>query len=51
MQFSAGIREVRFEYCAKIGSETIVKLAQSCPELRKLAVIRNFNEKSARIDD
>ena len=51
MHFSAAIREMKFEYCAKIGTETIIKIAENCPELRKLAVIRNFNEKSARIDD
>jgi len=45
------LRKIRFEYCAKIGSETIIKLAESCPELRELAIIRNYNEKSARIDD
>ena len=26
-------------------------MAENCPNLTKLAVIRNFNEKSARIDD
>ena len=51
MESSEAIKEIKFEFCAKIGSETIVKLAESCPYLRKLSVIRNFNEKAARIDD
>ena len=51
MEFSQAIKEIKFEYCSKIGSETIVKIAENCPDLRKLSVIRNFNEKSARIDD
>lgn len=51
MSDASALRVIRFEYCAKIGSETIIKLAESCPELQKLAIIRNFNEKSARIDD
>ena len=50
-QFSNSIKEIKFEYCKKIGGETIIKLAENCPNLTKLAVIRNFNEKSARIDD
>lgn len=50
-QFSIAIKEIKFEYCKKIGAETIIKLAENCPNLRKLSVIRNFNEKAARIDD
>ena len=51
MQFASEVRQIKFEYCSKIGTETVVKLAESCPYLRKLSVIRNFNEKSAKIDD
>ena len=51
MEFSHAVKEIKFEYCAKIGSETIIKIAENCPDLRKLSIIRNFNEKSARIDD
>ena len=51
MEFSMAIKEIKFEYCSKIGSETIIKIAENCPDLRKLSIIRNFNEKSARIDD
>lgn len=31
MKLSESLKEVRFEYCAKIGSESIIKLAMSCP--------------------
>ncbi len=51
LNFTTAIKSLKFEYCSKIGSETIIKLAESCPELRELTVIRNFSEKSARIDD
>ena len=51
MEFSHAVKEIKFEYCSKIGSETIIKIAENCPDLRKLSIIRNFNEKSARIDD
>ena len=46
------IKYIKFEYCSKIGSETIMKLATTLHDsLRHLSIIRNFNEKSARIDD
>ena len=51
MEFAHTIKEIKFEYCAKIGSDTVIKIAENCPDLRKLSIIRNFNEKSARIDD
>ena len=51
MDKASFLQEIKFEYCAKIGSETIIKLAESCPELRRLSIVRNFNEKAARIDD
>ena len=51
MQFASAIKEIKFEYCKKIGSETIIKIAENCPDLRKLSIKRNFNDKSARIDD
>ena len=51
MQFASEVREIKFEYCSKIGTETIVKLAENCAKLKKLSIIRNFNEKSAKIDD
>ena len=31
MKFSESLKEVRFEYCAKVGTESITKLAMSCP--------------------
>ena len=51
MSDASALKVIKFEYCAKIGSETLIKLAESCPKLREVAIIRNFNEKSARIDD
>ena len=43
---------MRFEYCAKIGGETIAKIAESMRDsLTHLAIVRNFNEKAAKIDD
>ena len=46
------MKYLRFEYCAKIGGETIAKIAESMRDsLTHLAIVRNFNEKAAKIDD
>ena len=43
---------MKFEFCSKIGNETIETIAKFAgPELRRLFIVRNFIEKSARIDD
>ena len=49
---SGRIQALRFEYCVKIGQESIAKIAQTMKEnLKELAIIRNFNEKSSNIGD
>ena len=53
LNFMVGrIETIRFEYCSKVGDEFITKIAETQKgSLRELAVIRNFNEKSAKISD
>jgi hypothetical protein len=50
--FRTTLEVVRFEYCAALGDETIRVIAKQLgPQLKELAIVRNFTEKIAKIGD
>lgn len=47
-----GLTKVRFEFCTRIGDETIKALAHAYSrQLKDLAVVRNYYEKVSKISD
>ena len=45
------LKELQFEYCSRIGDESIQYVAERQTLLKKISVVRNFHQKSAKLSD